>query len=146
MSLLDRIKADQLSARKARDAVVANLLGVVISTCDTKAKQGKAPRNLTDDEIVAVIKNTLKQVGETMALLDGNTERADEIAKLTQERNQLETYMPQQLNDEELTIISIRQHSLGLNLGQIMAHLKTDYAGRYDAKRASEIIKGVVLP
>ena len=145
MSLLEKIKADQLVARKARNAVIANLLGVVIATCDTEAKKGKTARSLTDNEIVAIIKNTLKQNGEALTIL-GNTERADEIAKLNQERTQLETYLPQQLSDEEVTDIAIRQHSLGLNLGQIMAHLKAEYAGRYDGQKASQIVKGVCLP
>ncbi|MSU91884.1 hypothetical protein GE300_20115 [Rhodobacteraceae bacterium 2CG4] len=55
MSLLQTIRADALAARKAK-APEAGVLVTLIGEIDTKAKLRPAGSELTDDEVVAVVK------------------------------------------------------------------------------------------
>lgn len=159
MTLLEQVKADQLVARKsavknrndpvilAKETIVSNVLGTVLSGCEAlsmKSKDGRVV--LSDSDVVGVIQIIAKGVAETITLIANNADRADELAKLQQEKATLSAYLPQQLTTEELTAVAVHQHSLGLNLGQIMAHLKAEYAGKYDAKAASGIVRGVTAP
>ena len=144
MDLLERLKADQLTARKNRNTVDANVLGLVVAECATKSKNFNPPRALTDDEVLGVVQSVLKRIGEALRLTQGQSDRQQERTKLIQERKVLETYLPARLSDEEITEIAVRQHSLDQKVGQIMAYLKTSYAGRYDPTKAFAIIKDVV--
>ena len=58
----------------------------------------------------------------------------------------LSKYLPQQLTAEELTVlitqlISDKCYSLPKDMGKVMKHLSTEYAGRFDGRVASDIIK-----
>ncbi len=142
-SLLERIKSEHLHARKERNTVISNLLGTVIAECDTKAKQEKVAKILSENEILDVVKSFSKKLSETMALLVDKPDRTSDLLRCETELNYLKTFLPQQLTETELTEIAVRQHSLGLNVGQVMGHLKIHYAGRYDAKQAITIVREI---
>lgn len=143
-SLLDRVREDHIASRRNRNVVLSNLLGTIISECDTIAKSGKAARELTDDEVLAIIQKTRKKMLETIVIIAEIPERAEQKTKLLQEREYLEVYLPQMLTNEELAAIVIQREILNENLGQIMGYLKKNYAGRYDAKEAHAYIKEMI--
>jgi uncharacterized protein YqeY len=144
MILLEKIRSDWMEARKKHDAVVANLLGTVIGECDTAAKSGKTEHVLTEADVIKIVQSMRNRISETISLIVNRPERAPDLAKWRIELEQISTYLPQQLSNEALTEIAIGQHSLGLNLGQIMTYLKANHPGRYDAKLALDIVKEII--
>lgn len=69
--LIEKIKADSIEARKAKETVKANLLVTLLAEV-TKVGKDKGNRATTDEEAIAVIKKFLKGVEETLQALDAN--------------------------------------------------------------------------
>lgn len=138
MTLLETIRADALSARKAKSPV-ASVLVTLIGEIDTKTKTFSPARAMRDDEVVATVKKFIKNIDDTLRVIAAG-EAAD---KLAQERQALEAYMPAQMSPEALRAFASAKAGEGMNLGQIMAALKAEYAGQYDGKLASGIVREV---
>ena len=136
--LLDIIKSDHLEARKAKNTVAANVLGTIIAALETNTKS-TAPK--PEMEIVQTI---AKKVSETIDVLNSHPERTNQLEKYQEELAQIVKYLPKQLTNDELKKIIEDQHVEGNNMGKIMAHLKANYNGRYDAKNASDIVRSLV--
>ena len=139
-SLLEKLKDGHTASRRARNSVLTNLLGTVISECDTLAKSGKSIRVLTDDDVVTVIQKSRKNMLATIEMIADKPERAAQKTQLLQEREYLEAY----LTKEEIEKIAIEQEVLNQNFGQIMGYLKKNYAGRYDPSFAKDVIREVI--
>lgn len=144
-SLFEQIKADQLAARKDRNATIANLLGTVIGVCETRVKNLKPPRALSDAEVLQVVQRLLKSLNENLHLIAVDEARAEQLAKLATERDYLTKYLPQQLSDEEIAEIASHKNAI-MNPQQIMQFLKTEHAGRFDPAHAMQIIRAVTTP
>lgn len=148
--MLSKIKAAQLQARKNRDAVTSSLLTTLIGEAEMVGKN--ANRVTTDDEVIAVIQKFIKNINETVAALSAQPAIAtgDRLKVLQAERAELETFLPKQLTADELTdqVHAIIAGLLGMkstiNVGDVMGVLKNRFAGRYDGKMASTIVKNLV--
>lgn len=137
MSLMNRIRADQLDARKAKDANRIGLLTALIGEAGMVGKNA-GNRESTDDEVTAVIRKFMKNANETLGVVQGD--RADSI------RNEiaiLESYLPTQLSPDSLRDIikTFLASNSGAKMGDVMKHLKESHAGLYDGKMASQIAK-----
>ena len=135
--LIEKIKADMITAKKAGDKNKASLLVTLYSEA-VKVGKDKENRDSTDTEVVGVVKKFLNGIDETLQVL-GNQGTAVQI--FLQERDILNSYLPQQLDREELEDIIGPLHIAGKNMGEIMKHLKENYAGLYDGRIAADIIK-----
>ena len=136
MALIEKIRADALTARKAR-ALEAGVLVTLIGEIDTKTKTFSPARSMTDAEVIAVIRKFLKNLDEVLARLPDDAD--PRAAAFKAEKAALEGYMPGQLGEAELrAFVAARP---GLSLGEIMAALKAEHAGRYDGRLASRIAK-----
>jgi uncharacterized protein YqeY len=141
MTLVERIRKDWIEARKARQEIPANLLGVLIGTIQTKGKNFSPERELTEAEVLKEIQSLLNGVVESKKLLgDANPN----FAKLNEEETILSAYMPTQLNSDELNAIIKAKTDAGKDLKTIMTELRAEHAGRYDGKVAAELIKSAV--
>lgn len=138
MTLLTRLKADALAARKMRDTLTALSLTTQIGELETAAKNtGHQP---TDAEVVAAIKKTIKGIEETLKLVVHDAEAS---ALGLRELELFESYLPRQLSEAELGTVIDGYISAGAkNVGEVMKLLKADHAGTYDGALASSIIKG----
>jgi len=137
--LIAKVKEDMITAKKAGDKNKASLLTTLYAEA-VKVGKDKENRDSTDQEVIGVIKKFLKGIDETLQAL-GNEGTAVEI--FLAERNILNSYLPTQLNREELEDIIGALHRDGKNMGEIMKHLKENYVGLYDGKVASEIAKSL---
>ena len=146
MTLFAQIKSDQLTARKAKDALKATLLTTLIGEL-TAVGKNDGNREVTDADVVKLVKKFLDGVNETIKLLadvSNNDGSADRYVNLLKEQSYLNTYMPQQFDEIQLTqLLSELVVETGPNLGKLMALLKTRYAGQYDGGMASKIAKTV---
>jgi len=103
MELEKRIDQDLKTALLGGDKVTAETLrGLKAALLSVKVEQGKRGTGLSDDEVIAVLSKEAKKRQESADLFKqgGNQEKAD--AELT-EKALIETYLPAQLSDEEIT-------------------------------------------
>lgn len=140
--LIERIKADLLVARKARSTVAANSLTALVGEAVMVGKNA-GNRESTDEEVIATVRKFLKNLEETKRnLVTHNKDTSvceEEIAIISK-------YLPQQMSADELktAIAAIVAETAGANMGVIMKVLKEKYAGLYDGKLASEVVKQVL--
>jgi len=140
MSLIDKVKADQLAARKARDQVAASLLTTLIGELTTVAKN--AGREYpTDEEVTAVIRKFLKSNTELQThLIDVAMLATAKIEALL-----LSSFLPKQMSEDELReAVKAIVADGASNVGAVMGQLKAKHTGLYDGKLASTIIKEVL--
>ena len=86
MTLLERITEDYKQAMKAHDEVRKLALNYLIA--QIKNKKIELQSDLSDDDIVSVIKKEIKSLNETLLFLE-KANKADEIATETQKREVL---------------------------------------------------------
>lgn len=150
--LLDRIKADALSARKARDTLKANLLNTLASEVSSiaasrKLREGEVTWPATEDETKAILVKFIKNTNQTIADL---AKAGRDSTKETAELALLMEYMPRQMSDDELQA-AVQKIVAGLadkspkSMGAVMGQLKGRYDGQYDSRKASEIVKASLV-
>ena len=124
MSLLEKIRADQLAARKARDAEKVSTLTTLLSDA---ARVGKddGDRESTDAEVIAVVRKFLKSNAENMRIA-GDRRDSEWCDTLDAEREVVEAYLPKQMTKAE---IMDRLKDLEKNKGALMKYLKDNFAG-----------------
>lgn len=142
MTLIDRLRADALAARKA-GSVHAGLYSTLIGEIETKTKTFSPARDMTEEEVVAVVKKFIKNVDETIAAIAGVRNLSAE-AKAMAEKGLLETYLPRQMTEPEIEEFARGILAKDANLGTVMAALKANFAGRYDGKMASTIVRNLL--
>lgn len=135
MTLMQKIKQDQVEARKERDTIRANLLTTLIGEAEMVGKNA-GNRESTDSEVVAVIKKFVKNAQETLAALRAHLQ---DHVDVTVEISILEGYLPKQLSEYELKAIAVGR----TGMPDFMKYLKDNYAGQYDGKLASTVAREV---
>ena len=138
MTLIEKVKADQIYARKAHDSVKASLLTTLLGEA-TAIGKNDGNREVTDAEVVALAKKFMKGIDETINALMMHNKDATQFLM---ERGILETYLPKQLNQEETeAALKAAIAEVGANMGKVMGYMKANYEGQYDGKLASMIVK-----
>lgn len=140
MSLIDKIRADSIDARKKGDKLAGALLTTLFAEA---ARVGKDAGNRasTDEEVVKTVRKFLKNAEETLAV-----GRADAKDKTLNEIRILNGYLPQEMSAEELkaaieTIVAGLADRSPKAMGQVMAALKAAHGATYDGKLASQLVK-----
>ena len=144
MNLIDKIKADQLTARKAGDKRTASILTTLYSEAAQKGfDDGK--RDSTDVEVIATCKKFISNINETLQVTFSKD--------LTSELKIIEGYLPSQMTETQLhdAVIEIKRGLVAndvtidmKSMGLFMKELERKYAGEYDGKMASTIVRGVI--
>lgn len=140
--LIERIKADLLTARKARNMVAANSLTALVGEAVMVGKNA-GNRESTDEEVIAMVRKFLKNLEETKRNLVAHGKN---VAVCEEEIAIISKYLPQQMSADELksAIVTIAEETAGANMGVVMKVLKEKYAGLYDGKLASTLTKEVL--
>jgi uncharacterized protein YqeY len=145
-SLKERLTTDMRAALKARDEVTTSTLRMALAAVGMAETAGKVKRELSDAEVLAVLKKEAKKRVEA-ATAFGDAGRVEQAAKERLEEQVLIRYLPQQLSGEEVTAIVTKVISDGgfaglPALGQAMKAVQAEVAGRADgAKVAAEVRK-----
>lgn len=132
MTLIATIKLEQLQARKTRDLVKGPLLTTLLGDLQTLAKNA-GKEEPTEAEAVAVIKKFIKNALETLKVAESD--------HVKQELAILESFLPKQLSEDELRALITNFADEGLDIGDAMKRLKTQFAGMYDGALASKLMK-----
>lgn len=141
-ALIQRIQADSLAARKARETDRASFLTTLLSEASMAGKNA-GNRLSTDEETIAVCAKFDKNIAELLKARPG-----DEAA--LREREWLSAYLPQKLDEAALSaLIGAILADLGLakptgkDTGAIMGELKKRAPGQFDGAMASKLLKAL---
>jgi uncharacterized protein YqeY len=132
MELQKQISADLVTAMKTKDTTTLNTLRVLKGEIQRAEQSPNGKIELSDEDIVKLIKKSIDGINET----GGNQ---DEVLVL-------EKYMPKQMNlDDVISLVKIliaeNNYNSPKDMGKIMAHFSQNFAGQYDGKLLSEIVK-----
>jgi len=147
--LKDRLRTDLSAAIKSRDNVTVATLRLALTAITTEEVSGSSARELSDDEVLAVLAREAKKRREAAEVFAAAGR--DELA--TRERAEgevLARYLPQQLGDDELMtlvgeVIDDIAGQLGTrpNLGQlglVMKAAKAKASGRAEGQRLATAV------
>ena len=144
--IIEQIKKEQLEARKAKNTIKTNLYTTLLGEVQTAvigtsgSVSTKQDNNVTDDIVIKVINKFIKNIKETLSL------RPDDFTANT-ELTLLETFLPQNLSEEELKQIvtnlkiAAGTKTGGALLGFVMCELKKGYPNLYDASIVRTLVE-----
>jgi uncharacterized protein YqeY len=143
-TLKGQLAADLTAALKARDEVTTSTLRMALAAVGVAEVAGKQKRELSDDEVLGVLKKEAKKrVEAATAFADAG--RAEQAAKERAEEAVLARYLPAQLSDAEIAaLVGEALESGGFSgpgaMGQAMKAVQAKVAGRADGgKVAAEV-------
>jgi uncharacterized protein YqeY len=143
--LADQIQADLTTAMKARDELATSVLRLAVAAIKEAKVSGTEVRDLTDDEVVALLGREAKRREESAAAFTegGRPERAQrELA----ERDLLARYLPAPIGDDELAAMVDEALAEGgfdspAQMGLAMKAAMAKVDGRADGKAVSALVK-----
>lgn len=147
--LKDRLRADLSTAIKSRSAITVATLRMALAAITTEEVSGAKARELSDDEVLAVLVREAKKRREAADVFAAAGR--DELA--TRERAEGEVlahYLPARLNDDELRALVTeviedvagqlgKRPGLG-QLGLVMKAAKTRAANRAEGSRLAAAV------
>ena len=146
MTILDKLQEDMKQALRSKDALTLSTLRMIKSSVGyARIEKG---RDLTDDEVLAVIAKQAKQRRESIEAAEAGG-RAD-IAE--RERAELEivcNYLPEQLSEGEIENV-VRQVAAEIGVtdikdrGKLMGPVMQKTRGTADGKLVNQIVERVL--
>ncbi|MSO91922.1 MAG: GatB/YqeY domain-containing protein [Rhodospirillales bacterium] len=146
--LRTRLKESLIVAMKAKDERSVSTLRLILAGVkdrDIAARSKGNKDGVSDEELLGLFQSMIKQRHESIRLYKQGG-RQDLVDRETQEIAVIETFLPQQMNADEVAdavgklIAEIEAKSLK-DMGRTMAALKERHAGRMDMAKASALVK-----
>ncbi|MCC6850485.1 MAG: GatB/YqeY domain-containing protein [Deltaproteobacteria bacterium] len=130
-------------AMKRRDRTTVDVLrGLLAVVANRRIDAGGG--ELPASEILTLVQREAKK-REEVEEFARRAGRDDLVAQNAAERAILARYLPTVLSDAELTALVQGWIAEGVDaMGPLMARLKDRHPGRYDGRRASEIVRGLL--
>ena len=143
--LKDRLRADLTTAMKGRDELSTATLRMVLSAVSAEEVAGKESRQLSDDEVQAVLRREAKKRREAAEAFAG-AGRAEQAERERAEESVIATYLPAQLDDADLAaIVADVVTSTGAtgmkDMGRVMGAVQGVVAGRAEGGRVAAEVR-----
>lgn len=151
MEIRAEINARLKESLKKKDEVALATIRLILAALkdrDITARTGGKAEGITDGEILSMMQSMMKQRMEAATTYDA-ADRPDLAKRERAEVKVIESFMPQQLSEEEVeTILRKKITELGAtdikSMGAVMGAMKAEYAGQFDMARASAIVKNLL--
>ncbi len=147
MSLKDRIGEDIKTAMKAKDKIrLETVRGIKKAILEKEvALRPKGQDSLTEEQEIELLAQQAKQRRDSIEQFT-NAGRNDLADKEKQELAILESYLPEQLSDEELDsivsqIIADTGATSAKDLGKVMGAAMKQLKGKADGKKIQALVK-----
>jgi uncharacterized protein YqeY len=127
-----RLQEDLTASMRARDEVRTATLRMTLTAVTNEEVSGDSARQLSDDEVTAVLVREAKKRRESADVYDG-AGRAELADRERAELSVLEGYLPTAMSDEELERI-------------VAAAVDQARAGGVEGPRAIGVVMGIVRP
>ncbi|HEX5120313.1 MAG TPA: GatB/YqeY domain-containing protein [Pseudonocardiaceae bacterium] len=145
-----RLRADLTAAMKARDTRTTGVLRMALAAVGTEEVAGDQARELSDDEVLRVLTREVRKRKEAAEAFAG-AGRAEQAAGELAEADVLSGYLPQPLDEAELTAIVDRAvasvtEQLGTppgqrQMGQVMKVVTAEVAGRAEGATVAALVR-----
>jgi uncharacterized protein YqeY len=141
--LKDRIVSDMKDAMRAKDAI--RLESIRLLRAAIQRREVDERIDLTDEDVVSVVQKMVKQGKDSIALFEQGG-REDLVQKEAATLAVLETYLPEQLDEQALLILIEKAVSESgaqtvRDMGKVMGLLKPQVQGQADMGVVSGLIK-----
>lgn len=143
MSLLNRLTEELKEALRAGNHTKLSVIRLLKSSIKNREIEKMAP--ITDEEVIDIIMSALKQRRESIEQFQKGG-REDLVRKEKSELEVLQTFLPQQLSEEDLVgeiQAAIREvgASSPKDMGKVMKILMVRLKGRAEGARVSSLVK-----
>ena len=143
--LKDRLRADLTTAMKGRDELSTATLRMVLSAVSAEEVAGKEARELSDDDVMAVLRREAKKRREAAEAF-GSAGRTEQASRERAEGEVLAGYLPAQLEDADLAAIVAdavtRTGATGRkDMGTVMGAVQAVVAGRAEGSRVAAEVR-----
>jgi hypothetical protein len=141
--LKDRIVSDMKDAMRAKDAVRLESIRLLRAAIQRREVDERV--DLNDQDVVSVVQKMVKQGKDSIALFEQGG-REDLVQKEAATLAVLETYLPEQLDEEALLILIEKAMSESgaqtvRDMGKVMSLLKPQVQGQANMGVVSGLIK-----
>nr|WP_281372088.1 GatB/YqeY domain-containing protein [Modestobacter versicolor] len=141
----DRLRTDLTTAMKGRDELSTATLRMVLSAVSAEEVSGKEARELTDDDVMAVLRREAKKRREAAEAFAG-AGRAEQAERERAEEGVIAAYLPAQLDDADLAAIVAdvvtRTGASGMkDMGRVMGAVTGTVAGRAEGGRVAAEVR-----
>jgi uncharacterized protein YqeY len=138
-ALQSRLQVELTAARKAQDKAATLLLGTTLS--EVKNRSIELKRDLTDDDVIDVIRRGIKKRREAIEFYD--KAGRDELAgKERAEVTLLEKYLPAQVSPDEIRAAVRAAIAAGANnVGAVMGKVMPQFKGKAEGGTISAIVR-----
>lgn len=148
--LRDPIKAAQIESMKAGDKTRLAAVRLILAKLKDKDIELRTASNIPDDDVVVtdVLQKMAKQRRESITLYEqGGRQELAEVEKA--ELAVIETFLPQQMGDEEvkaaIAAIIAETGAEGMkDMGKVVAALKAKHGTQLDMGKASGLVKAAL--
>lgn len=143
MSLIEKIDTDLATAMRASETSKVSVLRMLKSSI--KNEQIKLGHELSDDEVMAVLKREAKQRRDSIEQYE-KAERDDLADVEKTELEVIKSYLPEQLSEDELTkavdeVISETGASSPSEMGVVMGAVLKKVGSRADGSMVAKIVR-----
>lgn len=147
MSLNDKITTALKEAMKAKDQVALRSLRAIKSAILIEKTKEGGGGELAEAAEIKILQKMAKQRKDSIAIFDEQS-RSDLSEKEKEELKIIETFLPEQLSEADLTtalkaIIDETGATSIKDMGKIMGIANQKFAGKADGKTISTIIKKI---
>ena len=147
-SLLDKNLKEAIRSQEKQRLATLRLINAAIKDRDIAVRSEENTEGVSDSEIILILSNMVKQRKQSIVQYEegGRIELAE---RERQEIKIIEEFLPNQLNEQEIKeevskIIESKDQLNIKDIGKIMSELKTNFSGRMDFGKASEIVKALL--
>ena len=147
-SLLDTNLKEAIRSQEKQRLATLRLINAAIKDRDIAVRSEENTEGVSDREIIVILSNMVKQRKQSII----QYEEGGRIELAEREREEIkiiEEFLPNQLSEKEireeiLKIIESKDKLSIKDMGKIMGELKTNFSGRMDFGKASEIVKALL--
>ena len=147
-SLLDTNLKEAIRSQEKQRLATLRLINAAIKDRDIAVRSEENTEGVSDSEIILILSNMVKQRKHSII----QYEEGGRIELAEREREEIkiiEEFLPNQLSEkgireEILKIIESKEKLSIKDMGKIMGELKTNFTGRMDFGKASEIVKALL--
>ena len=150
MSLQNQIEEKLNQSLKNKDKTLYPTLRLIVSTIKDAviANRGKDSKELTDQDIMSLLKKMVKQRNESCEVYK-KAGRDELLASETKEIEIISSFLPKQLSEEETKkicedVIKKVGASSIKDMGKVMGELKKTHADVLDFSKVGSIIKTIL--
>ncbi len=146
MSIKETLQSDRIAAMRAGDTAKRNALGLLQAAIKQEEIDGQT--TLDDKAVLEILMRQAKQRRESIADYE-KAGRAEMVANEQAELTIIESYLPQQMNREQIVAIASEIIAeLGVTdargMGQIMGKLMPKVKGKADGRLVNEVVRDLL--